>query len=100
MPIVVVGRGTTMTQSATVSGGPASPISGGRGHSGGTCLNRGSALVVERLRGLDHALDAEPLVDQVVAGAGEHVGERMVGEQPHDGVGQRRRDRAAAPADR
>ena len=59
----------------------ASDRGGGRAAGGGRDLarsNGGRALVVEALHGRDHQLDAEPVVDEVVAGAAEHVGQLVV----------------------
>ena len=53
------------------------------------------ALVVDRLDRADHQLDAEAVVDEVVAGPPERVRVGVVGQQPDDRGGQRRRRRAA-----
>src|SRR3954451_23674206 len=47
-----------------------------------------AALVVEGLDGVDHQLDAEAVVNEVVARAPEDVGELMVAQQADDGRGE------------
>src|SRR3954463_2196215 len=45
----------------------------------------GDGLVVDRFDRADHELDAEPLVDELAAGAAKRVGVGMVEEQEGDG---------------
>jgi len=59
-------------------------------------------VVVDRLDGADHLLDAEPLVDEVMAGTADSLGELGVLKEPDDRSGQRasiaRRDEEAGSA--
>ena len=62
--------------------------------------DRARTLVVDRLDGADHQLDAEALVDQVVAGPPKGVGIGVVAQQPDDRGGQRLGVMRTAPAAR
>ena len=60
---------------------------------GGRDLRRtdhSGALVVDRLDCLDHELDAEAVMDEVVAGPSEGVRVRVIGQEADDRRGQRR----------
>ena len=61
---------------------------------------RAGAVVVDLLDGGDHPLDAEPLMDEVVTGPAQGVGQGVVAEQTDDRGGQGRERRAAARAGR
>ncbi len=64
------------------------------------CAHLETGLVVDGLDRVHHQLDTEAVVDQVVAAFGDHVGERMVGQQAGRSRSPAPHGRSAAPAGR
>ena len=54
----------------------------------GELVDADACLVVDRFHGPDHQFHAETVVNHVVAGPSERIGERMIPEQSQDRLGE------------